>query len=85
MADQSVQSVARFLKPKNSANLQYTPTAGYHPQLGGPMRSRPHNALHLDVSHSGTSTLTQCDGGATGVPLPISYQISSSRLQIGGR
>ena len=49
------------------------------------MRSRPHNALHLDVSHSGTSTLTQCDGGATGVPLPISYQISSSLLQIGGR
>ena len=49
------------------------------------MRSRPHNALHLDVSHSGTSTLAQCDGGATGVPPPISCQISSSPLRIGGR
>ena len=42
------------------------------------MRSRSHNALHLDGGHSGTSTLAQCDGGATGVPLPISCQISLS-------
>ena len=42
------------------------------------MRSRPHNALHLDIGHSGTSTLAQCDGSATGVPLPISCRKSSS-------
>ena len=41
------------------------------------MRSRPHNALHLDVSHSGTSTLARCDGGATGAVSPDWYQIFS--------
>ena len=49
------------------------------------MRSRPHNAPYLDVGHSGTSTLAQCDEGATGVPLPISCQISLSPLRIGRR
>ena len=49
------------------------------------MRSRPHNALHLDVSHSGTSTLAQCDGGAMGVPPLISYRIFSPPSRIGCR
>ena len=49
------------------------------------MRGRPHNALHLDVSHFGTFTLAQCDGGATGVPPLISCHISSSPSRIGGR
>ena len=47
------------------------------------MRSRPHNARHLDVVHSGTYTLAQYDGGAKGVPLLISCQISSSPSRIG--
>ena len=44
MADQSVQSVARFLKPKNSAILLYTPTGGPPPRPGGPMDAVRHLA-----------------------------------------